>query len=156
MYFFLQSLGAILYIYENKVEFYILAVKAGKRVADDASNLQANSPKKIKLDQHNTKAKSPEKKAKSVGKLETKEEKIELELEDDSQSPVKTSKSNKNRIISDSEDESPVKKSPQKVEKESKPTFSIFQKKSPKKFEATPDKNEDKTPKSSSKSTLHF
>ena len=81
MYFFLQSLGAILYIYENKVEFYILAVKAGKRVADDASNLQANSPKKIKLDQHNTKAKSPEKKAKSVGKLETKEEKIELWIE---------------------------------------------------------------------------
>jgi hypothetical protein len=69
-------------------------VKAGKRVADDASNLQANSPKKIKLDQHNTKAKSPEKKAESVVKLETKEEKIEPELEDDSQSPVKISKSN--------------------------------------------------------------
>merc|ERR1719193_877716 len=92
-------------------------------------------------------------KAENVAKLETKEEKIKPELEDDSQSPVKISKSNKNRIISDSEDESPVKKSPKKVENESKPTFSIFQKKSPKKSEATPDKNEDKTPKSSSKST---
>merc|ERR1719228_856092 len=92
------------------------------------------------------------KKAVSVVKNETKEE-VKPELEDDSHSPVKISKSNKNRIISDSEDGSPVKKSPKKVEKESKPTFSIFQKKSPKKSEATPVKNEDKTPKSSSKST---
>merc|ERR1711931_529174 len=68
------------------------AVKTGKRVADVASNLQANSPKKIKLDQQKTKAKSPERKAVSVVKNETKEEKIKPLVEDDSQSPVKISK----------------------------------------------------------------
>jgi len=134
---------------ELPIPYRKTAVKPGKRVADDASNLQANSPKKPKLEKQKIKTESPKQKNnEKVLNDKIIEDKVKSEIEEDSQSPVKISKSSKNRIVSDSEDESPVKKSPQKVDTETKPTFSIFQKKSPKKSEATPDKEEQKTPKS--------
>lgn len=129
--------------------------------------MQAQAPKKIKLETENEssqkKEKSPEKVKKESPKTTTKSPKVEKEkksnkstkevksmkdeekilvnneaseksskevevessIKEESNSPVKVSRSNKNRIISDSEDDSPVKAKPESTT-QAKQTFSIF------------------------------
>ncbi len=120
--------------------FPILAPKPGKR-SSDGNTLQAQAPKKIKIEEESKK--SP-KKDENETKVETKEEiknEVKSEKDDESMSPVKVSKSKKNRIVSDSEDDSPVKSKP-------KQSFPIFDKSPAKKL-----KTEDSPKKSPPKST---
>ena len=122
-------------------QFYrsFLAPKPGKR-SSDGNTLQAQAPKKIKIEEESKK--SPNKDEKET-KVETKEEiknEVKSEKDDESMSPVKVSKSNKNRIVSDSEDDSPVKSKP-------KQAFPIFDKSPAKKLKT------EVSPKTSPKST---
>ena len=124
--------------------------KSPEKVKEESPKTKTKSPKKVKEESPKTKTKSPkvkkEKKAEKSTKkeekstkkeedkvLENKEEiktsskevKVEASIKEESNSPVKVSRSKKNRIVSDSEDESPVKAKPESTT-QAKQTFSIF------------------------------
>lgn len=128
---------------ELSVPYRKTAPKPAKR-SSDGNTLQAQAPKKIKLEN------GPETPRAKEEKMETSSEEIKVEKDDESMSPVKVSKSNKNRIVSDSEEDSPVKS-------KAKPSFAIFDKSPVKKSNAveSPKKSSPKkSPSNSSKVSL--